>query len=71
MHAADLFPLPVSAFRDSVCALNDFRNDFIFPFRADKISTAIQDGQLCKTCITRCAIIFDLLQSPLAKVWSI
>jgi len=52
----NLFPLPVSEFQDSARALNNVRNDFIFPFRADKIFGAIQAGQPCKTGNTCCAI---------------
>jgi hypothetical protein len=36
----NLFPLPVSEFQDSACALNNARNDFIFPFWPDKSGSA-------------------------------
>jgi hypothetical protein len=66
----NLFPLPVSEFQDSAYALNNVRNDFIFPFRTDKIFGVIQAGQPCKTGNACCAIVRVLLHRPVAQAWS-
>jgi hypothetical protein len=63
----NLFPLLVSEFQDSACALNNVRNNFIFPFRADNIFGAIQAEQPCKTGNACCAIAFVLLHRPVAQ----